>query len=350
MANMGTGSFTSNIPKPPRLSFCIPTLNRAQFLDATLASIVGQATVECELVVLDGGSADNTDEIVSKWEQRFAGLRYIKQQEPKGVDCAIDEVIKLARGEYCWLCSSKDLLKPGAVAAVLKVLRDDVSLVAVNMEIRNTDLTVLLVPRSVPLESDAVYGPEDTDRLFREAFNVVSHMSCLIIKRTLWLARERVRHYGSLYVHLAVVFQEPLPGKAIVVAKTSICHRFGGQSWLSGAVKMELMWSPLIESLAISESTKRIFARSSAMKRFRSLLLYRACGLYSWSEYHRAKDSNARFAQSLLPALAALVPGSLLNAFFVLQGRISADNNKNITLQMLRASRFHVKNWRLVAR
>lgn len=331
--------------KPPKISFCIPTFNRGKLLGATLDNIIDQATTACEIVVLDAGSSDNTDEVVSARAARFARLRYLKQAVPGGVDRSIDEVVTLASGDFCWLSSSKDMLKPGAVATVLKLLDEEVSLVAINMEIRDTGSSALLVARSVTFESDAVYEPQDTDRLFREAFNVVNHMSCLVIRREVWLARERARYYGSLYMHLAVIFQEPLPGRAIVVSKPLLCHRFGGQSWLSGATQMELMWSPLIESLAISRSTKKMFARSSGLQRFGRLLLHRAVGLYSWSEYIRFIRPNLRSRDSILPALAAVAPGSLLNAIFVLQNKIGNDPYRNISLHMLRASRFHVRNW-----
>jgi len=334
--------------KSPKISFCIPTFNRGEFLGATLDSIIDQAPLDCEIVVLDRGSSDNTDEVVSARAGRWARLRFIKQTAPGGIDRSIDEVVGLSSGDFCWLSSSKDVLKPGAVRTVLSHLDEDVSLVAINMEIRDTASSALLVPRSATFESDVVYESQDGDRLFREAFNLVNHMSCLVIRREVWLARERARYYGSLYMHLAVIFQEPLPGKAIVVSKPLLCHHFGGQSWLSGATHMHLMWSPLIESLAISRSTKKMFARSSALQRFRSLLVLRALGWYSWSDYLRIIRPNLRPHNSILSALAAVAPGSLLNAIFVLQNRIGNDHYRNITLHMLRASRFHVRNWQIL--
>ena len=127
-------------PKPPKLSICIPTYNRARFLSETLESIVSQASTDCEVVVLDGGSSDNTADIASRYQREFSGLRYVVQEERNGLDRAYDESVKLARGEYCWVVTSKDLLKPGAIAAVLRLIREDISLVALNMEIR--DLTL----------------------------------------------------------------------------------------------------------------------------------------------------------------------------------------------------------------
>ena len=46
------------------LSICIPAKNFGQFIGETLDSIIQQANKNVEIVVLDGGSTDNTQEIV----------------------------------------------------------------------------------------------------------------------------------------------------------------------------------------------------------------------------------------------------------------------------------------------
>ena len=104
--------------KPPKISFCVPTFNRGKPLGATLDNIIYQATTDCEIVDLDAGSSDNTDEVVSARAARFARLRYLKQAVPGGVVCSIDEVVTLASGDFCWLLSSKDMLKPVPAAPI----------------------------------------------------------------------------------------------------------------------------------------------------------------------------------------------------------------------------------------
>ncbi len=59
-----------------RLSVCIPTYNFGRFIGETLDSIVRQATEEIEIVVLDGGSTDNTTEVVEGFRDTFPRLRY----------------------------------------------------------------------------------------------------------------------------------------------------------------------------------------------------------------------------------------------------------------------------------
>ena len=69
----------------PRLSICIATLNRGAFIGETLESIVSQAANEVEIVVVDGASTDNTEDIVRSYAARFPRLRYLRLENKGGV-------------------------------------------------------------------------------------------------------------------------------------------------------------------------------------------------------------------------------------------------------------------------
>lgn len=100
---------------PLKLSVCIPTYNRAAFIGETLESILLQGGEQVEVVVMDGASTDNTAEVVATYQQRHANLVYHRGQANLGVDRDMATAVELARGEYCWLMSSDDLIAPGAI-------------------------------------------------------------------------------------------------------------------------------------------------------------------------------------------------------------------------------------------
>ena len=103
----------------PLLSICIATYNRAEFIGETLESIIPQITDEVEIVIVDGASTDNTQKVVHDYIQRSARIRYVLLPSNGGVDHDYNQVVELAQGEYCWLLTDDDLLKPDAISTVL---------------------------------------------------------------------------------------------------------------------------------------------------------------------------------------------------------------------------------------
>jgi abequosyltransferase len=103
-----------------KISICMPTRNRANFIGEALESIISQSSDNVEIVIVDGASTDNTAEVVQKYQKKFRNLVYYCGKENGGVDRDMAKAIELSRGEYCWLFSDDDALKPGAMQRILK--------------------------------------------------------------------------------------------------------------------------------------------------------------------------------------------------------------------------------------
>lgn len=104
---------------PIRLSICIPTYNFGAFIGETLQSIAGQLQDSVEVVVLDGGSTDDTAEVVGAFARRHPQIHYHRQPERGGIDRDMARTVELARGEYCWLFGADDVMRQGALAKML---------------------------------------------------------------------------------------------------------------------------------------------------------------------------------------------------------------------------------------
>lgn len=332
----------------PKLSICIATFNRARFIGATLDSITSQATSECEVIVSDNASTDGTEEVVRGRAQRFERLRYIRQGVNRGLDCNFDRAIEAARGEYCWLMSDDDLLKPGAIERVLIALRQEPSLLLVNIEYRDFTMSKVLQARKFEFLSDRIYEPHELDRLFIDIDDGLWYIGSVILMRSIWLARERERYYGSLFVHVAVILQKSLPAKTVVIAEPLVNYRMGNATSYSLA-KIEILfdkWPVLIESMAVSASARERVRSAQPWRSPRWLLLLRGWGMYSPAEYRRWVRPRLRSSGlQWVSLMIALLPGVLANALLVLY--YSLRQNRGRELQWLRRSRFHILNWRL---
>jgi len=335
---------------PPKLSLCITTLNRAHVISATIESILSQATEACEIVVLDAASTDDTERLVADYARRDRRLRYFRQATNNGLDQDFDRAVQLAHGDYCWLFSDDDVLRPGSIDRVLRLLNGDLSLIVVNAEHRDFNMSEVLYPRLLRLDSDQRYGPGDLDRLFKDAKSALLVISCIIIKRAVWLERSRQPYYGSMFIHVGVIFQTPLPTEALVISEPLVSLRRGNthSPALAPTAAFEVWavkWPAVVSSLAVRDATKNSVRDIASLGSTIGLLKWRAAGLYSMTDYQRfIRPLPQSRWKAISPMLVCLIPGVLLNTLFLLYYSLIFPKRHVSMLQTLKESRFHLFN------
>ena len=175
----------------PLLSICIATYNRAEFIGETLESIIPQITDEVEIVIVDGASTDNTQKVVHDYIQRAARIRYVLLPVKGGVDHDYNKAVELAQGEYCWLFTDDDLLKPNAISTVLSEVHKEYSLIVVNVQVMNKDLSKVLQLKLIPIDTNEIYDGSKLEQLFQRVIPYISFIGCVVINRALWMQREK---------------------------------------------------------------------------------------------------------------------------------------------------------------
>jgi glycosyltransferase involved in cell wall biosynthesis len=99
----------------PKISIVIPSYDQGQFLEETILSVINQEYPNLELFVVDGGSNDNSVDIIKKYESH---ITWWVSEKDKGQSEAINKGFAKATGEIIsWLCSD-DLLRPGSLQIV----------------------------------------------------------------------------------------------------------------------------------------------------------------------------------------------------------------------------------------
>jgi len=300
----------------PRLSICIATLNRARFLKETLDSILNQASDEVEVVIVDGASSDGTGEVVRGLQRRFPCIRYLRREKAMGVDRDFDAAVQHAGGEYCWLLCDDDLLKPEAVAKVLSGARRGHSLLVVNADVWNAGYSKLLEDGRMKIDGDRVYPSTGIETLFVDTAKYLTFIGGVVIRRDLWLARERERYFGTEFVHVGVIFQAPLPGTTLVISKPLISIRYGMAHWTERSFDIWMFkWPELVWSLpGISDDANHRVTPREPWKILKTLLTFRAMGAYSSKAYHdKVRARTMGWAQRAVPFLVSILPGRILN-------------------------------------
>lgn len=332
-------------PKQPILSICIATYNRARFIGSTLDSIIPQLTDACEIVVLDSSPNEDTADVVAHL-RGCSQLRYIKQCENRGVDEDYDRTVQHANGKYCWLMTDDDLMRPGAVKHVLGLLQRDVSLLIVNVEIRDFSLTRIIQRGWLNRDSDETYQPHQMDNLFVAVGEILKYIGCVIIKRGVWMARERKRYYGSWFVHVGVLFQAPLPSDSVIVAQPCIVLRMGNAKTFSSKIA-ELVWDKwpsILESSSLTPLSRDAVPSAQPWRDTREMLRLRAVGVYSLDEYYRWVQPRLSGAQRWKAILIALAPATIVNALSVVYYSVAPFHPRGLWLQELSMSPWNLKN------
>lgn len=301
----------------PRLSLCIATLNRAAQLRDTLAGIAAQWAAPLEVVVVDGASVDDTAGVVAAARTTLPRLTYVRLDARGGFDADYHKAVVAATGDYCWLLSDDDALEPGAIATILAALADRPSLVVVNGAVYDATLSERVAGSQLAPGPDRAFAPDDYQRLFVETANHLSFVGAVVIERELWLARHPERYFGSMFGHVGVIFQAPLPGTAIVLAQPWLKIRAGSASWTQRYFEIWMfLWPELIWSFAaLSEESRRaVFAREP-WRRPGALLICRAKGSYDLTTFERwIAPRLERGWRRWLARAIAMLPGGFVNA------------------------------------
>ena len=109
------------------ITIAVPSYNQAQFLDDALSSIFLQQ-LPIEVFVMDGGSTDNSVEIIKKWAPQLSGWR---SHNDDGQAAAINEGIAMGSAPFvCWL-NSDDWYLPKGLSKLLSVLEANPNIHAV---------------------------------------------------------------------------------------------------------------------------------------------------------------------------------------------------------------------------
>lgn len=168
--------------RKPGVSIITPSLNQGRFIERTILSVLSQDYPDIEYIVIDGGSRDNTLEILKKYNDR---IKWISEPD-RGQADAVNKGLGMAGGGILGWLNSDDTYNPGAV-------RKAVEQFALN-------------PQLIMVYGDALFIDRD-DRVAgkypAEEFSLARlHDTCFICQPAVFLKREVINTIGMLDANL----------------------------------------------------------------------------------------------------------------------------------------------------
>ena len=143
--------------KESLITVIIPTYNRAYCIKKSIDSVLSQTYENIELIIVNDGSTDNTDDVVGSYSD--SRIRYIKFEKNEGVSKARNEGIKLAEGEYIAFHDSDDVCHSDRLEKQLRLMEKIPECQLVFCKYRAYSDIVVDVPQEDEYDlSDSKYG------------------------------------------------------------------------------------------------------------------------------------------------------------------------------------------------
>jgi abequosyltransferase len=171
------------------LTIAIPTFNRAEFVErqlSWLAKAIEGLESECEIIISDNFSTDNTQEVIQQWQHIFQNtiFKSIKQNENIGLMPNLAYCIKVATSKYVWVIGDDDPIEENALAYVVNNLKTlpDLSLLILNFSCLYVGSNQLAYERCFDIEHEEVRtdGKVLIENCLQENFSGLAFMTAQI--------------------------------------------------------------------------------------------------------------------------------------------------------------------------
>lgn len=121
----------SQVSSSPAITVAMLVRDREQLLEASARSVLAQSERDLELVIVDDGSRDGSWEVASAIAASDDRVRLLRNEQPRGIPAARNQVLEAARGRFLATLDSDDLLRPDCLARERARLEAEPQLVGV---------------------------------------------------------------------------------------------------------------------------------------------------------------------------------------------------------------------------
>lgn len=199
----------------PLLSICIPTYNGAAYIRQTLESLKLSKNSDVEIVICDDASTDDTVERVKRYQKKFPNIELYRNRKNLGFDRNMIEVVKYAKGGYCWYMGQDDYLSPGALEKVKRIISEKhPSLLMTNFARYDNKQKKFTAQRMIEgqpeqfLDSQSFFFRRTKKSYFPFLGVNLIYISILVFKKRYWkeaLRKAPARLIGSDFFHTFVM-------------------------------------------------------------------------------------------------------------------------------------------------
>ena len=109
----------------PTVSVVMASYNHAQYIGQAIEGVLGQTFSDLELIIIDDGSKDVSQEIIKTYARKDSRVQYVFHAFNQGIAQTVNDGLERARGLYVGLTSSDDVWLPSKLEKQIAVLKED---------------------------------------------------------------------------------------------------------------------------------------------------------------------------------------------------------------------------------
>lgn len=177
---------------PQDISIIIPVYNVEKYLSECLDSILVANCFTGEVICINDGSTDNSNNILEQYTQQYPNIKHLSQQN-QGIGVTRNNGLEIATGKYVFFIDSDDTLAPHAIETLCKSV-DDEDIVYFDIINQNDKGEIILRPWSKTIPVKNVSGKDYYEHYYNGNVTVWSG----IYKRDL-LVRRNLKFLPNVY-------------------------------------------------------------------------------------------------------------------------------------------------------
>lgn len=222
-----------------RLSIVIVTYNRAVLLEKTLMHLFGSPFKECEIVVLNNCSTDDTIEICSKYADKYRNFSVVTNAFNIGGDANILRALEKAKRDFLWILADDDEYDFSFCDdVVMHICKGDVDLIHVGAHM---DVAWSFCGNFL--------GAKDLVSNGYSFFRFSSFIPCNIFRVSSFLPYviDGYRNIINMYSHMPFLLSFYLENKPIYISENRIVkavighQNYGAKAWLNAWIETSFL-------------------------------------------------------------------------------------------------------------
>lgn len=240
----------------PIISICIPTFNGESTIGKVLDTIYPQLSSDCEVVISDDLSTDDTLSIVKSFQKKCSLIKVFRNKKNLGMDYNFHKVTTLAKGKYIWFCGQDDLLCNGVIKQALKMVgHQNIGILNLNFSQYDHNMEKCLTEsffsestfdkKLVQSSRELYFGsPDEYYSVYTQS---PSFLPSVVMLREYWLTSDVRQFYGTFFVQVGVLLLNMHKHRIGVFNVPLIKGRIPNDQWQEDGSKLfEIMTGDLV--------------------------------------------------------------------------------------------------------